>query len=135
MKREQRFSPPMVGGSSLLVIFAVLALSVFAVLCLSTAQAENRLSDASAQAVTAYYEADREAERLYAMLRSGASVPQAEQNGSVWRYTCPISAQQVLLAEVEYTNGMWSVLRWQAVAVPDGTSADDALNVWDGVAP
>lgn len=39
MNERQRFSPPAVGGSSLLVIFAVLCLTVFAMLSLSTVQA------------------------------------------------------------------------------------------------
>ena len=51
MNERQRFSPPAVGGSSLLVIFAVLCLTVFAMLALSTVQANGRLSDASAEAV------------------------------------------------------------------------------------
>ena len=42
---ERRDSfPPAVGGSSLLVIFAVLCLTVFALLTLSTAAADSRLS-------------------------------------------------------------------------------------------
>ena len=59
---EKRFSAPAVGGSSLLVIFAVLCLTVFALLGLSTVQADGRLSGASAEAVSAYYAADCRAE-------------------------------------------------------------------------
>ena len=55
---EKRFSAPIVGGSSLLVIFAVLCLTVFALLGLSTVQAGGRLSEASAEAVSAYYAGD-----------------------------------------------------------------------------
>ena len=50
---EKRFAAPAVGGSSLLVIFAVLCLTVFALLGLSTVRADGRLSDASAKAVSA----------------------------------------------------------------------------------
>ena len=52
MEDKKRFSPPVVGGSSLLVIFAVLCLTVFALLSLSTVRADVRLSEASAQAVS-----------------------------------------------------------------------------------
>ena len=48
MKRNHSISTPTVGGSSLLVIFAVLCLTVFALLSLSTVQAEKRMADASA---------------------------------------------------------------------------------------
>lgn len=50
MSERRRFSPPTVGGSSLLVIFAVLCLTVFALLSLSTVQADGRLSQTSAEA-------------------------------------------------------------------------------------
>lgn len=50
MNKEDRFSPPAVGGISLLVAFAVLCLTVFALLSLSTVQAQKRLSDASHKA-------------------------------------------------------------------------------------
>ena len=41
MKSRKHFSPPMVGGSSLLVIFAILCLTIFTLLALSTAQADS----------------------------------------------------------------------------------------------
>lgn len=37
MRNEQRFSPPAVGGISLLTVFAVLCLTIFALLSLTTA--------------------------------------------------------------------------------------------------
>lgn len=42
--REGKNPAPMVGGSSLLVIFAVLCLTVFAMLSLTQAQADRRLA-------------------------------------------------------------------------------------------
>ena len=62
MQSRKHFTPPVVGGSSLLVIFAVLCLTVFTLLALSTVRADNRLSDASVKAVSDYYAADMEAE-------------------------------------------------------------------------
>ena len=43
--REGKNPAPMVGGSSLLVIFAVLCLTVFAMLSLTQAQADRRLPE------------------------------------------------------------------------------------------
>ena len=54
MARRVHFSPPAVGGVSLLVVFAVLCLTVFALLSLTTVRADVRLADASAQAVSDY---------------------------------------------------------------------------------
>ena len=51
-RQPQRIQTPMVGGSSLLVIFAVLCLTVFALLGFSTVQADGRLADSTVQAVS-----------------------------------------------------------------------------------
>ena len=81
MEDKKRFSPPVVGGSSLLVIFAVLCLTVFALLSLSTVRADVRLSEASAQAVSGYYQADCQAEAILARLRSGELPPGVTAEG------------------------------------------------------
>ena len=71
MDEERRSVPPAPGASALLVIFAVLCLTVLAMLSLSTVQADARLSDASAETVTGYYAADYQAEEILAQLRTG----------------------------------------------------------------
>lgn len=131
MKRTERFSSPAVGGSSLLTIFAVLCLSVFALLSLSTAQAEKRMANASARAVSAYYEADTQAEEIFAKLRSGESVPGVGQTEDIYTYSCPISENQTLMVELEHTDSCWQIRRWQAVATVQ-TAEEENLSVWDG---
>ena len=116
-------------GSSLLIIFAVLCLTVFALLGLSTVQANRRLSDTSLQAVTDYYAADRQAEEILAQLRTGEMPEGVTQNGDILSYTCPISSTQALIVEVR--SGDWEILRWQAM--PTGQwEADESLDLWDG---
>lgn len=132
---ERRFSAPAVGGSSLLVIFAVLCLTVFALLGLSTVQADGRLSDASAEAVSAYYEADCQAEAVLARLRDG-ELPEGVEvtitpEGRTCAYTCPISDTRALAVEVRLEGASYTVLRWQAVSTADW-AADEALDLWDG---
>lgn len=133
-EKRVRSSGAVVGGSSLLVIFAVLCLTVFALLSLSTVQADGRLSQATAESVAAYYAADRAAEEIYARLRAGESpegvIPcPCEAEG--YAYTCHISQTQLLCVEVHRTEEGWRVLRWQAVSAADW-EADDSLNLWDG---
>ena len=135
MGEKDRFSPPAVGGSSLLVIFAVLCLTVFALLGLSSVQAGGRLSDASAQAVTAYYEADCRAEEILSALRQGTVPEDVEQEESgVYAYTCPISDTQTLEVRVRVNGADWTVLRWQAVSTAQW-EADESLDLWDGGVP
>jgi len=132
---EKRFSAPIVGGSSLLVIFAVLCLTVFALLGLSTVQADGRLSEASAEAVSAYYAADCQAEAILARLRDGELPEGVEETvtpeGRTCAYTCPISGTQTLAVEVRLEGASYTVLRWQAVSTADW-AADEALDLWDG---
>jgi hypothetical protein len=132
MVEKERFSPPAVGGSSLLVIFAVLCLTVFALLGLSTVQADGRLSDASANAVSAYYAADCQAETILAQLRAGEVPEGVTVQGDVYAYTCPISDTQALEVEVQLDGTEYTILRWQAVSTVEWQS-DTNLDVWDGV--
>ena len=130
MKRRESFAPPAVGGSSLLVIFAVLCLTVFALLSLSSVQAERRLSDAAAQSVKEYYAADRQAQILYARLRSGEIPEGIREEAGVYVFEIPVSQRQLLAVQVANTAGCWDILRWEAVPVE--TESDDSLDIWKG---
>lgn len=136
-REREGFSPPAVGGSSLLVVFAVLCLTVFALLSLSTVRADVRLADASAQAVADYYAADCRAQEILARLRNGERPEGVAFSGSgllYADYAVPISETQELqvqvllrgMADAEYT-----ILRWQAVPVGDW-EIDEGLDLWDG---
>lgn len=122
---------PAVGGSSLLVIFAVLCLTIFALLSLSTVLSGQRLGSASAQAVRAYYEADCAAEEILAALRSGELPSGVSVSGHVYSYECPISETQALQVEVELSGSDYRILCWQAVSTLDWQT-DESLNLWDG---
>lgn len=129
MKKE-RISPPAIGGSSLLVIFAVLCLTVFALLSLSTVQAEKRMADAAAEAVTDYYAADLQAQEFFARLRAGETVSGVQVDGNLYRYSCIISQYQVLEVALEKEEDTWHICRWQVRAVSEKISED--LPVWNG---
>jgi len=121
-----------VGGIALLMAFAVLCLTVFALLSLTTVRADGRLADASVQAVSDYYAADRAAQTILARLRNG-ELPEGVTSlgGNLYTYSCPVSDRQSLEVEVEVDGADYRVLRWQAV--PTGEwAADDSLGLWDG---
>lgn len=128
--KKQRISTPPVGGCSLLVIFAVLCLTVFALISLSTVQAEKRMSDAAVEAQRAYYAADREAEEIFARLRAGETVSGVQTEGNFYRYNCTISEHQKLEVTLEKEEEIWTVLRWQVTANAEPVS--ETLPVWDG---
>ena len=131
MDKKEKAPAPLVGGSSLLVIFSVLCLTIFALLSISTVQADGRLSDHAAKAVTDYYQADAEAERILAKLRAGAKPDGVSQEGNLYTYTCKISDTQLLAVQVMVENNNYTILRWQVISNVRW-EADDKRPVWGG---
>lgn len=131
MKQKRRIGIPAFGGSSLLVIFAVLCLTLFALLGLSSAQASERMNTAAVESVTAYYAADLEAERTLALLRQGSVPENVQKNGNIYSWSCPVNERQELKIEVRIEGSEYEVLRWQLVSTTQWV-ADDKLNVWQG---
>lgn len=129
MKRTD--APTAVGGSSLLVIFIVLCLTVFALLSLSSVQADGRLSTASAEAVRAYYNADCEAEEILAQLRLGDVPEEVTVSGNRYCYECAVTDTQKLVVEAEINGGEYRILRWQTESTLSWQE-DDTLQLWDG---
>lgn len=105
--------PAPVGGSSLLVIFSVLCFSVFSMLVLATVKADERLADASFDAVTAYYEADCEAERILGQLRAGVVEDGVTQKDHIYTYQCPVNDTQCLSVEVELDGDSYEIHEWK----------------------
>ncbi len=139
-EKRETFSPPALGGSSLLVVFAVLALTIFALLSLSTVQADARLGDAAAGAVSGYYAADCQAQEILARLRAGEkpkdcdlTVKETENpEQMLYSYAVPISDTQELQVRLRLGGkDNYTVLRWAAAPVGEW-EYDDGLTVWDG---
>ena len=128
---SKREAPPAVGGSSLLVIFAVLCLTLFGLLGLSTVQAEKRMAEASSRAVQRFYEADAKAEEILGQLRQGIVPEDVIVQGDRYCYRCVVSDVQSLLVEVQLTENVYRVLRWQLVSTAEWEE-DDSLSVWNG---
>lgn len=127
------FSPPAVGGASLLVVFAVLCLTVFALLSLTAVQADARQSKASAQAIGNYYAADCAAQTVLAHLRLGDIPSGVREENGLYAYECSISDTQTLAVEVRRESNQFMVLRWEVID-GGGREIDENLHVWDGTA-
>ena len=131
MKKKEQFSAPALGGSSLLMVFGVLCLTVFALLCLSCVQAQRRLSQAAARSVAACYDAENEAEEIFARLRRGEAVPGVEETGGTYCYSCPISENSRLEVAISKAGETWTILRWQVVAEMEERE-EAYLPLWTG---
>lgn len=131
MKQTKITAVQGIGAASLLVIFAVLCLSVFALLTLATVQADERLGDHAEAAVLDYYRADCQAEEILAQLRCGNIPEGVAAKDGIYSFTCPISETQLLAVAVTVSEKNYEILRWQAVSTTDW-KPEDALPVWTG---
>ena len=122
---ERGSSPAGIGLVTIFMILIVLTLFTFSALTLSSARADLRLARINAETVTAYYQADGEAQRLYrAFLQSGAASLEE---------TIPMTESQSLhLSLVREADGGVRILAWQTVSVEDGGWAGETLPVWNG---
>ena len=130
MKKQHRFSLPAVGAGSLLTVFAVLCLTVFALLSLTSVRAEQRLSEAAAETAAAWYQADTQAQEIFARLRSGEMPAGVREDNHTFYYACPISHSQQLAVALKKDSDAWKILRWQAMA-PEQTG-EETIPVWRG---
>ena len=129
--QTERVKLPAIGGSSLLVIFTVLCLTIFALLGLETGRASCRLTDSAAQSVSSYYIADAQAQDVLAMIRAG-DVPQGVLCADdIYYYSCPITDRQALNVSVRVKGEEYEILTWQCVTTAQW-QADDSLIVWSG---
>jgi hypothetical protein len=115
----------------LLVIFAVLCLTVFALLAISTVEAGGRLSQKAISSVEDYYLADVHAEEILANLRAGKTVEGVTCTDGVYSYEVPIQGGQRIQVKLRLTGTEARILQWQTIAQADWTP-DENLPVWDG---
>ena len=131
-----------VGSATLVMLFAVLCLTIFAVLSMVTAGNAWTLAEKSADAVTTYYEADTIAVELFdeiAASYQGTFVLPTEYIGEIIRidgeewanYWVPIDDNQQLWVQVYYEDGALQVSRWQVEAI-GVWEADQTLDIWNG---
>lgn len=121
-----------VGSATLVMIFCVMCLTVFAVLSLVTARNDLVNAEKSAKATEAYYAADTKAEEIR------TSVEKGEKPGSVTfkddgsaLYTVSIDNDQVIDVALKKTAAGYVTERWKVVYTGEW-KADDTLNLWDG---
>ena len=137
-----------IGSASIVMIFAVLCLTIFAVLSFQTASHEQRLAQKTADAARAYYRADSIAEETYGRIcallfeaenqeRMIAELDSMQiqqirtQDGTYLRYCVPIDDVQALEVQLWWTARELSVVTWRAIAATEW-ECDESLQVWDG---
>ncbi|WP_409968078.1 hypothetical protein RFF05_16335 [Bengtsoniella intestinalis] len=131
-----------VGSASLVLVFSVLCLTIFAVMSVVTAQNAWTLAEKSAQSITDYYAADTVAVDIFdtvvATYDGGFVLPEdcsatvEEIDGQTYlNYYVPIDDRQALWVQVYATQTAVEVSHWQVEETVVWT-ADQSLNVWGG---
>ncbi len=141
-----------VGYTSIMIIFALVCLVIFAVLSLKAAASDESLNKRSGEYLKEYYAADNSAKQKLCELdelafraRSSEFFEDtfrelAENNDYTTRivrdgcavdYSVPINERQELMVSVIFeTTGEYKIIRWQCRT--SSSDKDDHLNVWDG---
>ena len=138
-----------IGSASIVVIFSVLCLTVFAVLSLLSANSEKKMADKTAMAISNYYAADlmgaETAQELITAYKedvSGenlinvasdydASVMETDTGFFVY-FVKTVDENQELYVELDLTQGIAQILSWKVRSVKEWEPNDD-LPVWSGV--
>ena len=125
----------MTGAVSLVMIFCVLCMAVFAVLTLSTAVREQGLAELTAQRAAEYYEADRQAAEIAAALIAGEAVEadvsyELTGEGAVASYVVPAGGELLLEVRLLLTGSEYEVLAWRTIYVGDWTP-DNSMELLD----
>lgn len=132
-----------IGSASLVMVFSVLCLTIFAVLSVVTARNAWSLAEKSAAAVTAYYEADSIAvqvlDEITANYHGGLDVPEGHSgqlefiDGQVYlSYYIPIDDRQDLWVQLLDAGDHIQVVHWTVQESVDWET-DDQLVVWEGM--
>ncbi|MBQ6206752.1 MAG: hypothetical protein IJK52_06690 [Oscillospiraceae bacterium] len=117
------------GAVSLVVIFGVLCMAVFAALTFATANRERGFAELDALRAEEFYQADTAATKIAAALRAGerelaesllkewevsSEILFTEQeDGTLADFSIPAGGQQRLEARLILTDGEMDILRWR----------------------
>ena len=106
MDRKMKMSVG-IGGPSILMIFVALSLTTLAALSLMTANADWKLTQKAADAITGYYSADSKAEEILASTDATLKEGRSPAEDSL---TIPASDTQNLVMQLDITDSGYTVV-------------------------
>lgn len=127
-KRTFRTSGISIGSASIIMVFAVLALTVFAVLSFVTANNEKKLAEKAKDAAVSYYDADSRAARKVNGFISDGYLPDFAETYS---FTEDIDGKQELCVTLYDTGSGIAIHEWLVAPAGEWTP-DEHLNVFTG---
>lgn len=150
MASERKTAGVNVGGASIIMVFSVLCLTIFAVLTLVSANAESTLAKKSAIVISDYYVADENATetlaKVYEIVGGESSLQDIraktsqilkdisikEESGVLYlSYSEKIDDSQNLTVKLSTDGNKVDVLTWK-VESTEQWEPDNGLDVWQG---
>lgn len=140
--KQRRITVMNIGSACFITVFAVLCLTVFAVLSAVTAGNEWRLARRTAESVKAYYDAERYAVEVMNDVCSkynGEFVSPKDVNADVWvsdeceylSYSVPIDDLRKISVVLRCEDEQIKIEHW-AVELAWEVMPDEFIEVWDG---
>jgi hypothetical protein len=132
-----------VGSASIILVFAVICMAIFAVITFSSAISNNALVKVEKELVRSYYEADSLAEAVLARLLTADVIPDEVlgveiQSGwdltldaEVISFTCGISDTKELYAVIAVYDTEMDILVWRMRDIGVWEADDDDLGLFD----
>ena len=126
-----------IGSASIILIFAVLCMTIFALISFRTAIADKAMVDTQEQFVKEYYDADARAEQILAKILEADIIPQEINGVSITAeqetvsFVCPMSDTKALYVEVAVYENTYDILKWKIQDIGSWV-IDDKLPVWTG---
>lgn len=115
-----------IGLSTLMMIFTVLCLTIFATLSFLQAKRSLKETDKMVNSSVEYYAADYRACEIYEYLEenlddeSYLASNNIKLENDVYSYSIKINDTLRLNVELKFENGTLNILKWQEVAIIDG---------------
>ncbi len=150
MANERKSAGVNIGGASIIMVFSVLCLTIFAVLTLVSANAESSLAKKSLSNVEDYYSADASAcdtlSKIYEIVDSSSDIQQikaqvlalsdtmkvTEKNGQLdISYVENIDKGQELTAKLNCDGKSVKIESWEVVTTAEW-EPDNDIGVWQG---
>jgi len=132
-----------IGSASIVLVFVVLCLTIFAVISLVPALTERNLAEAEVRLVQNFYAADAIAEQILAELLMLDEAPESLLGIDIYAYwswelfleiasfVVPVSETHLLYVSVGLDYDAYHIFAWQMIPA-DEWQADDGIDVWDG---
>ena len=132
-----------IGSTSLVLIFTVLCLALFAFISYTAAENDMALAQAEAALTMEYYEADALSERVAAGLLASETIPvslygveitsewNATESAQIAEYYCKVSDRKELYARISIKDDDYEVLVWR-MRDTDRWRPDASWPVWSG---